>query len=498
MRINPPTLFWILIAAIVATHRYFPLIAFDESWLPWIGAVVFVLGIGVSAAGKRQFQRAGTNVYTFEDPGEFVTDGLYGVSRNPMYLGLVLAGGGAALISGTLRRAAEFSAAPAAQSSGSLCPLPCELSETSREGLPPAPQRAPRPPAAQQPPSGARLPPARPGPGPYDTRRLPPRLGSRQPGVRSPRLTLFPCIVFFPFPLPFGGWIGGWGPSGMPKVRITAKFVETVRRPGKYVDRYGLILRVESTGRRYWEQRVTVGGRRRTLGIGAYPVVSLAMARDAALENLRIVRAGGDPFASRRRAKAPTFAEAAHRVLELHRSKWSHPRQATIWITSLEQYAFPRLGGVPVSALTTSDLMDVLTPIWFVIPETAQRIRQRIGVIMKWSVAHGYRTDDPAGPVLTDALPSNHASKEHYRALQYRDVSGALAAVRATAAFSSTKRVFEFAVLTAARSSEARGALWTEIDFDAAMWLVPPERMKARPCSPRRYSPDAYNTEVFL
>ena len=102
MRINPPTLFWILVAAIVATHRYLPLIAFDESWFPWVGAVVFVLGIGVSVAGKRQFQQVGTNVYTFEDPGEFVTDGLYGISRNPMYLGLVLAGAGAALISATL------------------------------------------------------------------------------------------------------------------------------------------------------------------------------------------------------------------------------------------------------------------------------------------------------------------------------------------------------------------------------------------------------------
>ena len=102
MRINPPTLFWILIAAIVAVDQYFPLGAFAEPWLTWAGVGLFILGIGVSVAGKRHFQRAGTNVYTFEEPGQLVTEGLYRRSRNPMYLGLVLAGVGAALVSATL------------------------------------------------------------------------------------------------------------------------------------------------------------------------------------------------------------------------------------------------------------------------------------------------------------------------------------------------------------------------------------------------------------
>ena len=87
MRINPPTLLWILIAAIVAVDRFFPLATFDAPWLPWFGAVLVVAGIGVSAAAKRQFQRIRTNVYTFEEPGEFVTDGLFRISRNPMNQG---------------------------------------------------------------------------------------------------------------------------------------------------------------------------------------------------------------------------------------------------------------------------------------------------------------------------------------------------------------------------------------------------------------------------
>ena len=102
MRINPPTLFWSLIAAIVAADRFFPVVAFAEPWLPWCGAVLVIVGIGISVAAKRHFQRVGTNVYTFEEPGEFVTEGLFGISRNPMYFGLVLAGFGAALVSATL------------------------------------------------------------------------------------------------------------------------------------------------------------------------------------------------------------------------------------------------------------------------------------------------------------------------------------------------------------------------------------------------------------
>ena len=102
MRVNPPTLFWIVLAAIMAVDRFLPIVSFTSPWLPWCGGGLLVLGLAVSIAGKRQFRRVGTNVYTFEAPGQLVTDGLYRISRNPMYLGLVLAGTGAALISGTL------------------------------------------------------------------------------------------------------------------------------------------------------------------------------------------------------------------------------------------------------------------------------------------------------------------------------------------------------------------------------------------------------------
>ena len=135
----------------------------------------------------------------------------------------------------------------------------------------------------------------------------------------------------------------------MSNSRLTAKFVANIRTPGKYGDQNGLLLRVERTGRRYWEQRFTVHKRPRTMGIGPYPLVSLREARETAFENLKIVRSGGDPIALRRASKGLTLAEAVHRVVDLRRPTWSHPRQPDIWIRSFEQYVFPRLGAVPVS-----------------------------------------------------------------------------------------------------------------------------------------------------
>ena len=102
MRVNPPTLFWIVLAAIIAVDRLLPVVSFTSPWLPWCGAGLAVLGLAVAIAGKRQFQRVGTNVHTFEEPGQLVTDGLYRFSRNPMYLGLVIAVTGTALVSATL------------------------------------------------------------------------------------------------------------------------------------------------------------------------------------------------------------------------------------------------------------------------------------------------------------------------------------------------------------------------------------------------------------
>ena len=257
-------------------------------------------------------------------------------------------------------------------------------------------------------------------------------------------------------------------------------FVATVVRPGKYYDRYGLYLRVAASGARFWAQRITVGGRRRTMGLGRYPEVSLSAAREAALANRRTVRAGGDPVELRRRESVPTFAVAARRVHEFWIPKWSHPTTARAWIRRLEAYVFPAIGHRTISELAISDVLDVLAPLWSTRPYLARTLRQAIARVMLWAVAQGYRRDNPAGDDLSLALPRVSHQPVHHRALPHAEVGRALARVRAVAGYPAPRLALEFVVLTASRSGEARGALWSEFDLARSMWTIPGGRMKTR------------------
>ena len=268
------------------------------------------------------------------------------------------------------------------------------------------------------------------------------------------------------------------------KGALSARFVATVTEPGRYGDGpggHGLRLVVTPNGARCWIQRLVILGKRCQLGLGGYPLVTLAEARNKAFENRKLARAGGDPLALKRQPDVPTFAKAAARVHDIHGPGWRNPKHAAQWITTLHKYAFPRLGERPVSDVTAQDVMAVLLPIWHSKPETARRVRQRIGAVMRWAIAEGHRLDNPAGEILTAALPRNNGNggPRHHRALPYGEVAGAIAAVRASGAGMSTRLAFEFLVLTAARSGEVRLATWTEIDMSAAIWTVPASRMKS-------------------
>ena len=188
-------------------------------------------------------------------------------------------------------------------------------------------------------------------------------------------------------------------------------------------------------------------------------------------------RPGGDP----RRASngVPTFAKAAEAVIAIHSENWKPgSRSEESWRASLRDYAMPRLGERRVDSVTTGDVMAVLLPIWSTKRETARRLRHRIGAVMKWAVAQGYRTDNPAGDALSAALPKNGVRIEHRKALPHADVGAALEKVRESGAYPGLVLAFEFLVLTAARSGEVRAARWEEIDTDAAVWTIPGERMK--------------------
>ena len=184
-----------------------------------------------------------------------------------------------------------------------------------------------------------------------------------------------------------------------PERVLSAAFVHTVTQPGRYFDGLGLSLLVTPTGGRCWIQRLTIAGRVRELGLGGYPVVTLAQAREQALANKRLARQGGDPLAEKRKKAVPTFAEAAAQVLALHRPGWRNAKHAAQWETTLRQYAFPLLGDRLVHTITAADVLAVLAPIWHAKAETARRVRQRIGAVMKWAVAQGFRADNPAGGI---------------------------------------------------------------------------------------------------
>lgn len=256
--------------------------------------------------------------------------------------------------------------------------------------------------------------------------------------------------------------------------------VRTVSEPGKYFDGNGLYLRVEPNGSRFWVQRITVRGRRRELGLGSPSTVSLAEARGVAHENRKAARAGQDPIQMRREAAAiVTFEEATRRVHEMHKPTWRNPKHAAQFLATLETYAFPRLGKVRVSEVTAADVLAVLAPIWITKAETARRVRQRIGVVMKWAIAKGWRADNPAENISI-ALPKTSVARVNRRALPYGDVAKCLEEVRLSKAGDVTKLAFELLVLTAARSGEIRGAAWTEIDLTAKVWEIPAERMKMK------------------
>ena len=213
---------------------------------------------------------------------------------------------------------------------------------------------------------------------------------------------------------------------------------------GRYCDGQGLYLDVRPTGSRGWIQRLTIRGRRTELGLGGFPLVSLKEAREKAFANRKLAREGGDPRAEKRRSESmPTFAAATRTVWKQLRPGWRSPLHARLWLGSLERHVLPHIGKMPIAEVTSADVIGILAPIWHEKAPTARKLRQRIRAILEWAVAMDLRPDNPCdriGPVV--------------------------------------KLAFEFLVLTATRSGEVRGAVWTKIDQDEGVWIIPAPRTK--------------------
>ena len=251
---------------------------------------------------------------------------------------------------------------------------------------------------------------------------------------------------------------------------------------GRHGDGGGLYLVVSNSGSRKWVLRFQANGKRRDIGLGSASTVTLSDARDAAEDIRRAIRKGDDPVATRRREKTttPTFREAAIMVHNEHRPSWKNPKHAAQWLSTLEAYAFPTLGDLPINQIDGPMVRDVLAEIWLTIPETARRVRQRIGTVLDFAHAKGWREAEAPLRSITRGLPKQPKIKNHLAAMPWRDVPDFVSNMDNILKVSEPVRLaIEFVILTAARSGEVRGARWSEFDLEARMWSISAERMKA-------------------
>ena len=262
--------------------------------------------------------------------------------------------------------------------------------------------------------------------------------------------------------------------------KLTVASVKSLSKPGMHGDGNTLYLNVAPGGSKSWIQRVTIGSRRRDIGLGSCARVPLARARRAAAANLIAIAAGGNPLADKRRARVPTFEQAARATWEGRRPRWREgSRTAAIWWQSMERYVLPKIGHLPVNEVSRQDVLGILTPIWASRRVTARKVRQRIRATLAWAQSEEHLDINVAGEVIDGALPVLPANGAHYRAPAYEKVASILAAVGESGAGAATRHCFHFMVLTAARSGEARGARWTEIDRKKREWRIPGARMKS-------------------
>lgn len=281
----------------------------------------------------------------------------------------------------------------------------------------------------------------------------------------------------------------------MPKKapELTDLQVRRLRQPGLHAvgGVAGLHLQVAPGGARTWILRITVGQKRRDMGLGGYPDVTLAMAREKARAARELVGQGIDPILQRKQARsllvaeqaaAKTFAQCAREYIEAKSPEWSNEKHAQQWTNTLETYAVPTLGPMLVRDIGLPQILTVLEPIWKTKTETATRVRSRLESVLNWATVRGYRAgDNPARwrghleKLL--AKPSKVTKVEHHKALDIDAVAGFLSAVRGQSGMGA--KALEFAILTAARSGEVRGATWEEIDLQQGIWTVPAGRMKA-------------------
>lgn len=273
--------------------------------------------------------------------------------------------------------------------------------------------------------------------------------------------------------------------------KLSTARVASLSKRGLYADGLGLYLQVAEGGTKSWLFRFMKDGRARKMGLGSVHTVTLAMAREKATEARRRLLDDVDPIEERKEArqavrleaaKSLTFKECAERYIAAHSAGWKNVKHAAQWSATLETYAYPHFGNLPVASIDVGLVLKAIEPIWNTKTETASRVRGRIESVLDWAAARKYRSgENPARwrGHLDHLLPARRdvSKVKHHPALPYAEVGGFISTIREIEGVAS--RALEFAILTAARTNEVVKARWPEVDVEARMWTIPAERMKA-------------------
>jgi integrase len=274
---------------------------------------------------------------------------------------------------------------------------------------------------------------------------------------------------------------------------LTALEISRLNTPGHHAvgGVAGLYLYVNDASARSWVLRVMVGLKRRHIGLGGYPTVTLAQAKESARQFRNEVSKGNDPIQQRneevsrlraQQSSAITFEQSAEGYLVAHGDSWKNAKHRAQWANTLSTYAYPFIGKVLVRDIEVEHVLTILTPIWKTKNETASRVRGRIETVLDWASARNYRSkENPARwkGLLDKLLPAPSKVKvvEHYKAMPIDEAPGFVTRLRMQEGMAAL--ALEFAILCAARSGEVRGARWSEIDMQTCLWTIPKERMKA-------------------
>jgi integrase len=286
-------------------------------------------------------------------------------------------------------------------------------------------------------------------------------------------------------------WVGRWVGLRRALHKLSARDVERAKSAGYLHDGGGLYLQITETGARSWVYRFALSGRRRDMGLGAYPATSLATARSLATGARALVAAGSDPIAAReaerarqrvQAARGVTWAKAAEQFIEAHRPTWRNAKHAQQWTNTLEKYASPVVGTLALAEIDTGHITRILDPIWHTKPETASRVRGRVERVLDWCKVRGYRTgENPARwrGHLDQVYPAKGKVRKvrHHPAVPIDDLPAVYAGLKASTGVAA--KAVRYCILTAARPSEGAQARWPEIDRPGALWTVPADRMKA-------------------